>query len=291
MVITLRAGASQAEIDRIRERAESLGLRTFLTRGESRTIVACVGLVEPAHQELVGGLPGVESIVRISKPWHLAGRAAAAGDTVVRAGDGPGARVGARELAVIAGPCSVEGLGMLREVALAVRAAGAGMLRGGAFKPRTSPWAFRGLGREALELLAEVRRETGLPVVTEVMDTRQVDLVAGHADHLEVGFELRLDLPLRERAEDRFHGHLGRGDIADEQSGVAGLQRAETDAVRRRLVAGKRTRIWHQVLDRRDLLCWPRVPRFRKISDGRCPRLSLCLHAQLEGCCGHGRYT
>jgi 3-deoxy-7-phosphoheptulonate synthase len=187
MVITLRTGAGQAEIDRIRERAESLGLRTFLTRGESRTIIACVGVVEPAHQELMGGLPGVESVVRISKPWRLAGRAAAAGATVVRAGDGPGAQVGGRELAVIAGPCSVEGAAMLRETALAVRAAGAGMLRGGAFKPRTSPWAFCGLGKEALELLAEVRRETGLPVVTEVMDTRQVDLVAGHADVLQVG--------------------------------------------------------------------------------------------------------
>jgi 3-deoxy-7-phosphoheptulonate synthase len=95
--------------------------------------------------------------------------------------------VGGRELAVIAGPCSVEGAAMLRETALAVRAAGAGMLRGGAFKPRTSPWAFCGLGKAALELLAEVRRETGLPVVTEVMDTRQVDLVAGHADVLQVG--------------------------------------------------------------------------------------------------------
>lgn len=187
MVITLKAGIQEPEIDRIRERVESLGLRTFLTRGESRTIIACVGIVEPDHQALAGGLPGVESVVRISKPWRLAGRAAAAESTVVRVGDGPGATIGTQELAIIAGPCSVEGPEMLRETAHAVQAAGAGMLRGGAFKPRTSPWGFNGLGKEGLELLAEVRRETGMPIVTEVMDTRQIDLVAGYADVLQVG--------------------------------------------------------------------------------------------------------
>jgi 3-deoxy-7-phosphoheptulonate synthase len=102
-------------------------------------------------------------------------------------GDGPGAVVGGRELAVIAGPCSVEGGAMLRATALAVKQAGAGMLRGGAFKPRTSPYAFQGLGDGALELLAAVRAETGLPVVTEVMDTRQVERVAEHADMLQIG--------------------------------------------------------------------------------------------------------
>lgn len=187
MVITLKAGIEEPEIARIRERVEALGLRTFLTRGESRIIIACVGVVESDHQALAGGLPGVESVVRISKPWRLAGRAAAAEATVVRVGDGPGGTIGGLDLAIIAGPCSVEGAAMLRETARAVQAAGAGMLRGGAFKPRTSPWGFTGMGREGLELLAEVRRETGMPIVTEVMDTRQVDLVAGYADVLQVG--------------------------------------------------------------------------------------------------------
>jgi 3-deoxy-7-phosphoheptulonate synthase len=105
----------------------------------------------------------------------------------VRVGDGASAVVGGRELAIIAGPCSVEGRDMLRQTAHAIRAAGAGMLRGGAFKPRTSPYAFQGLGLAALEMLAEVRAETGLPVVTEVMDTRQVEQVGAHADMLQIG--------------------------------------------------------------------------------------------------------
>jgi len=105
----------------------------------------------------------------------------------VRVGDRGTTAIGGRELAVIAGPCSVEGREMLRETAAAVRAAGAGLLRGGAFKPRSSPYAFQGLGEAALRMLAEVRAETGLPIVTEVMDTRQVELVAEHADVLQVG--------------------------------------------------------------------------------------------------------
>jgi 3-deoxy-7-phosphoheptulonate synthase len=122
------------------------------------------------------------------KPYKLAAREFAGGEsTRVRVGDGAAAVVGGPELAIIAGPCSIEGREMLHQTARAVRAAGAGMLRGGAFKPRTSPYAFQGLGLAGLQLLAEVRAETGLPVVTEVMDTRQVELVGEYADMLQVG--------------------------------------------------------------------------------------------------------
>jgi len=121
------------------------------------------------------------------KPYKLAAREFVGEGSRVRVGDGASAIVGGRELAVIAGPCSVEGREMLRQTAHAIRAAGAGMLRGGAFKPRSSPYAFQGLGRAALEMLAEVRAETGLPVVTEVMDTRQVELVGEFADMLQIG--------------------------------------------------------------------------------------------------------
>jgi 3-deoxy-7-phosphoheptulonate synthase len=121
------------------------------------------------------------------KPYKLASREFVADPTVVRLGDRADTAIGGPELAVIAGPCSVEGWEMLRETATAVRAAGAGLLRGGAFKPRTSPYAFQGLGDEALRLLARARAETGMPVVTEVMDTRQVERVAEHADILQVG--------------------------------------------------------------------------------------------------------
>jgi 3-deoxy-7-phosphoheptulonate synthase len=119
------------------------------------------------------------------KPYKLAAREFVGESSRIRVGDG--AVVGGTELAIIAGPCSVEGREMLRETAHAVRAAGAGMLRGGAFKPRSSPYAFQGLGLTALKMLAEVRAETGLPIVTEVMDTRQVELVGEYADMLQIG--------------------------------------------------------------------------------------------------------
>jgi 3-deoxy-7-phosphoheptulonate synthase len=132
-------------------------------------------------------LPGVQSVVPVMKPYKLASRQFSACLTEVRVGDGSDQVIGGDAIAVIAGPCSVESRSMLRETALSVRDAGAIMLRGGAFKPRTSPYSFQGLGREALEIMAEVRAETGLPIVTEVMDTRQVELVAEHADMLQVG--------------------------------------------------------------------------------------------------------
>jgi 3-deoxy-7-phosphoheptulonate synthase len=130
----------------------------------------------------------VESVTPVLKPYKLASREFAVDRTVVRVGGRDAlASFGGRAITIIAGPCSVESREMLMNTATLVRAAGATMLRGGAFKPRTSPYAFQGMGAEALRLLTEVRAETGLPVVTEVMDTRQVDLVAEHADMLQVG--------------------------------------------------------------------------------------------------------
>lgn len=187
MIIVTRPGISDAELDGIRERVESFGLRTHISRGAQRTIVGCIGDESLLQEVALRSLPGVESVTPVLKPYKLAAREFVADRSAIRVGDGPGATIGGTELAVIAGPCSVEGAEMLRETALAVRAAGAGMLRGGAFKPRTSPYAFQGLGDAALRMLAEVRAETGLPVVTEVMDTRQVEAVAEHADVLQVG--------------------------------------------------------------------------------------------------------
>ncbi|HKJ92877.1 MAG TPA: 3-deoxy-7-phosphoheptulonate synthase [Longimicrobiales bacterium] len=196
MIIVLRPDVTEAELDHVRERIESVGMRTHTSRGERRTIVGCIG-----DESLLDGvpllsLPGVESVTPVLKPYKLASREFAARPTVVRIGDAAGTAVGGPELTVIAGPCAVEGEAMLRETARRVRAAGARMLRGGAFKPRTSPYSFRGLGPRALELLARVREETGLPVVTEVMDTRQVDLVAAHADVLQVGARNMQNFPL-----------------------------------------------------------------------------------------------
>ena len=187
MIIVTRPNVTDAELDHIRERIETLGMRTHVSRGERRTIIGCIGDEALVQEAALLSLPGVESVTPIMKPYKLAAREFAADPSVVRVGDRAAAAIGGRRLAVIAGPCSVEGREMLRETAYAVRDAGAGLLRGGAFKPRTSPYAFQGLGEAALRMLAEVRAETGLPVVTEVMDTRQVELVAEHADVLQVG--------------------------------------------------------------------------------------------------------
>jgi 3-deoxy-7-phosphoheptulonate synthase len=184
MIIVTRPDITDAELDHIRERIEAAGLHTHLSRGEQRTIIGCIGDESRLQEVPLRSIPGVEEVIPVLKPYKLASREFSVNRTVVNVG---GAAIGAEELVVIAGPCSVENRGMLRETAAAVRGAGARILRGGAFKPRSSPYAFQGLGKDALKLLVDVRREYGLPVVTEVMDTRDVDLVAEHADMLQVG--------------------------------------------------------------------------------------------------------
>ena len=187
MIIVTVPGVTEAQLDHIRERVESLGARTHVSRGEQRVIVGCIGDETALREAALLSLPGVESVTPVLKPYKLVSKEFAASPTVIAIGDVARASVGGASLAVIAGPCSVEGRDMLLSTARSVRAAGAVMLRGGAFKPRTSPYAFQGLGDEALRLLVEARAETGLPVVTEVMDTRQVEKVAAHVDVLQIG--------------------------------------------------------------------------------------------------------
>ncbi|HUP88576.1 MAG TPA: 3-deoxy-7-phosphoheptulonate synthase [Longimicrobiales bacterium] len=187
MIITTKPDVTEAELDAIRERVEALGLRTHLIRGEHRTIIGCVGDDALLEDVALLSLHGVESVTPVLRPYKLASLEFANGPSVIEIGDRAGCTIGGRDIAVIAGPCSVEGPEMMREIAREVKQAGATMLRGGAFKPRTSPYAFQGLGLEALKILADVRAETGMPVVTEVMDTRQVDLVAEYADVLQIG--------------------------------------------------------------------------------------------------------
>jgi len=187
MIVVTRHGVTDAEVDRIRERIEELGLRTHVSRGEHRTIIGCIGDEAVLAETSLLSLPGVESVTPVMKPYKLASLEFVAERSRVRIGDGASAVIGGTEFAVIAGPCSVEGREMLGTVARSVKAAGAGVLRGGAFKPRSSPYAFQGLGLTALEMLAEVRAETGLPIVTEVMDTRQVEQVGEYADMLQIG--------------------------------------------------------------------------------------------------------
>ena len=187
MIIVVKPDATEAELDHIREQVESYGVRTHISRGDHRTIVGCIGDEGALGEAALLSLPGVESVTPVLKPYKLAAREFNPFATVVAAGDTPGTSVGGVALAVAAGPCAVEGRSMMLETARAVSAAGATLLRGGAFKPRTSPYAFQGLGEVGLQLLREAGAETGLPVVTEVMDTRQVELVAEYADVLQVG--------------------------------------------------------------------------------------------------------
>jgi 3-deoxy-7-phosphoheptulonate synthase len=184
MIIITKPGVTDAELDHIRERIETLGMRTHLSRGEHRTILGCIGDESLLQEAALLSMPGVESVTPVLKPYKLASREFVARPTTIRVGN---TAVGGRELSIIAGPCSVEGRDMLRTTARSVAAAGAGMLRGGAFKPRTSPYAFQGLGEAGLRMLADARAETGLPIVTEVMDTRQVEMIAEYADVLQIG--------------------------------------------------------------------------------------------------------
>ncbi len=184
MIIVTRAGVTAEELDHIRERVEAAGLRTHISSGESRTVIGCIGDEEALQGLPLLSIPGVEAVHAVMKPYKLAAREFSASPTRIPIG---AAEIGGEELMVIAGPCSVEGPEMMRRTATAVRDAGARALRGGAFKPRTSPYSFQGKGEEGLQILSDVRTSTGLPVVTEVMDTRQVELVAGYADVLQIG--------------------------------------------------------------------------------------------------------
>ncbi len=193
MIIITRAAITEPELDHICERVRSLGLTPHVSRGEQRVVIGCVGDDAVLAGVPLLALPGVESVTPVLRPYKLASRDFAADrgrGTAITIGRTHGATpstIGGDTIAVIAGPCSVEGRDMLLATARAVRVAGAVALRGGAYKPRTSPYAFQGMGTPALEILAEARSATGLPIVTEVMDPRQVQPVAAIADLLQVG--------------------------------------------------------------------------------------------------------
>jgi 3-deoxy-7-phosphoheptulonate synthase len=184
MIIVARKGVTEDELDHIRERVEAAGLRTHISRGEHRTIIGCLGDEQRLEGVALRSIPGVEAVHAVLEPYKLASRDFAADPTRISFG---GTEIGGSDVVIIAGPCSVEGRDMLAETAKRVRSAGAQGLRGGAFKPRSSPYSFQGLGEEGLKILADVRSETGLPIVTEVMDTRRVELVASYADVLQIG--------------------------------------------------------------------------------------------------------
>ncbi len=184
MIIVMEPRATSVDIDLVVERIKELGLTAHLSRGVERTIIGVIGDERLIKKEQLSLLPHVENVIPVLKPYKLASREFRQEDTIV---DVAGVKVGGREIAVVAGPCSVETEEQLMETAVSVKAAGAVLLRGGAYKPRTSPYAFQGLGEEGLKLLAKAREKTGLGIVTEVMESAEVELVADYADLLQVG--------------------------------------------------------------------------------------------------------
>ncbi|HXY16394.1 MAG TPA: 3-deoxy-7-phosphoheptulonate synthase [Terriglobales bacterium] len=185
MIINMREGAPEHEIQHVIDRVKEAGYQAHVTRGTERAIVAAVGSNGRRHElQALAAAAGVAEVVPIAQPFKLVSRQVKPERTVVNVG---GVLIGDGNFVVIAGPCSVESREQLFSTAKSVKAAGAQLLRGGAYKPRTSPYEFQGLGLEALQLLNEVRGEIGLPVVTEVMSTEDVDLICEHADMLQVG--------------------------------------------------------------------------------------------------------
>ncbi len=206
MVIVMKMGATDEQVEAVTREVAAAGFRPFINPGVERKVIAVLGEVDIDKAELAdqfSELSGVERVQLISEPFKLSSRSYHPEDRIVEV---KGVKFGAGQAVVVAaGPCSVESRSQLMEVAQAVKESGARMLRGGAFKPRTSPHSFQGMGEEGLELLAEAREETGLPVVTEVMDPHDVPLVARYADMLQIGARNMQNFTLLKRAGESHH--------------------------------------------------------------------------------------
>jgi 3-deoxy-7-phosphoheptulonate synthase len=189
MIIVVRPNSTPEQINHILDRIQALGYRPHVSQGERRTIIGVIGDENKLQSEPLAAIPGVEQVLPILKPFKLASREFHSEDTVVQIGDSQkkAVKVGGGYLAMIAGPCAVESYEVLDEIAGKVKEAGANLLRGGAFKPRTSPYSFQGLGEEGLRILRGVGEKHDMPVVTEVMDPRQVEVVYRYADVFQVG--------------------------------------------------------------------------------------------------------
>ena len=186
MIISMKLGASKQEIDHVCERLQDLGFKAHVITGVERVVIGAVGSGQNKEQamESIEAAPGVDSVVAVSQPFKFVSREARAEKTVIKVN---GHGIGGNEFIVFAGPCSVESEDQVMETAVAVKKAGAHILRGGAFKPRTSPYDFQGLEEVGLKLLRQASKETGLAVCTEVMSTEDVNLVADYSDILQVG--------------------------------------------------------------------------------------------------------
>ncbi len=197
MMVIMKPGHSPEDMDKILSRLDEIGLKGHPIVGVERTVIAVVGSIYPELSDELETMDGVASTVRISSPYKLASRETKPEATVVKVGN---VEIGSGKTVFMAGPCAVESEDQMMETARAVKEAGAHVLRGGAFKPRTSPYSFRGLGEEGLRLLAQAGKATGMPVITEVMSVREVDVVAEYSDILQIGTRNAQNFMLLEEA-------------------------------------------------------------------------------------------
>jgi len=184
MIVVMKAGATREQIENVEKKLVELGFKTHPIYGEVKTVIGAIGDKRLVKAHNISLMPGVESIVPIMSPYKLVGRELKQEDTIVEVGD---VKIGGKKLAIMAGPCAIESEEQLLSTAQKVKEAGACILRGGAFKPRTSPYSFQGLEEEGLKILSEVGKAVGLKVMTEVVDTRDVELVSRYADILQIG--------------------------------------------------------------------------------------------------------
>jgi 3-deoxy-7-phosphoheptulonate synthase len=199
MIIVMKKGAPSEQVDAIVEKLKKHGFGIHLSQGVERTVIGAIGDKSAIELDALLNMQGVEEIIPIRKPFKLVSREFQAEDSVVDIGNG--VKIGGKEaIVVMAGPCSVESKAQIIESAEAVKKAGARALRGGAFKPRTSPYAFQGLGEEGLKYLAEARKLTGLPIITEAMDARDLPLVGEYADVIQIGARNVQNFPLLKEA-------------------------------------------------------------------------------------------
>ena len=184
MIVIMRTDATPDQIGAVRQRIEDSGVESTASQGVNKTVIGLIGKRPPGILDQVQVLPGVEMVIPVDKPYKFAARGEGGGDTHIRVGN---VTIGSNEVAVVGGPCSVESEEQIVATAEAVKEAGGHILRGGAYKPRTSPYSFQGMGGEGLKLLRTAADATGLPLITEVMDPRRVSLVAEYVDILQIG--------------------------------------------------------------------------------------------------------
>jgi len=185
MIIVLRPEATEAQVNHIIEKVKKLGLTPHVSKGTERTIIGVIGPEDVLRVTPLEVFPGVERVMPVLAPYKLVSREFKAEDSIIDLGKG--VKVGGKKVVVMAGPCAIENINMLRQIADQVKKAGATALRGGAFKPRTSPYSFQGLGEEGLKILQEVGEEMNLVTISEIMDTRDVELISRYVDVLQIG--------------------------------------------------------------------------------------------------------